>query len=164
MVLHLYYQSAFQWVRIVPLFTPTSFCIHTNRISVFSLNGKETVSISVHSHLQVNRWCIVHKQPRIWTLSWPDVSCWTWDQGHHREHQFCFLSRFTTVDWEGWSTFTLPSTTNELISISTSQTFRSWVLIFHLRRPMVFYLSTNTLSPGLLLVWRFYSEGQATFQ
>ena len=25
-------------------------------------------------------------------------------QGHHREHDFCFLPRFTSVDWEGWST------------------------------------------------------------
>ena len=23
------------------------------------------------------------------------------DQGHHREHHFCFLPRFTSVDWEG---------------------------------------------------------------
>ena len=44
------------------------------------------------------------KQPRIRKLSGPDVSCWTWDQGHNREHHFCFLPRFTTVDWEGWST------------------------------------------------------------
>ena len=29
---------------------------------------------------------------------------WTWDQGHHREHHFCLLPRFTSVDWEGWST------------------------------------------------------------
>ena len=42
--------------------------------------------------------------PRIRTLSGPDVSCWTWDQRHHREHNFCFLPRFTTVDLEGWST------------------------------------------------------------
>ena len=28
----------------------------------------------------------------------------------------------------------------------------------------VFYLSTYTIRPGLLLVWMFYSEGQATFQ
>ena len=34
--------------------------------------------------------------------------------------------------------FTLPSTTNEMISISTSQTFRSWIVIFHLRRPKAF--------------------------
>ena len=25
-------------------------------------------------------------------------------KGHNREHHFCFLPRFTTVDWEGWST------------------------------------------------------------
>ena len=34
--------------------------------------------------------------------------------------------------------FTLRSTTNEMISNSTSQTFRSWVVIFHLRQPMAF--------------------------
>ena len=38
--------------------------------------------------------------------------------------------------------FKLPSTTNKTISTSTSQTFHSWVLIFHLRRPMTF-LSLN---------------------
>ena len=72
--------------------------------TIFALYGKETFSISVQSHLQVHRWCIVHKQPRIRKLSGPVVSCWTWDQGHHREHDFCFLHRFTSVDWEGWST------------------------------------------------------------
>ena len=44
---------------------------------VFALNGKETFSISVQSHLQVHRWWIVHKQPRIQKLSRPDVSCWS---------------------------------------------------------------------------------------
>ena len=45
--------------------------------------------------------------------------------------------------------FTLPSTTNEMISISTSQTFRSWLVIFHLRQPMAF-LSLNLYdTPGL---------------
>ena len=87
----------------MPLFSLTFFCIHTKRISVFALNGKETVSISVQSHLQLYAWCIVHKQPRIRKLSGPDVSCWTWDQGHRREHHFCFLPRLTTVDLEGWS-------------------------------------------------------------
>ena len=37
---------------------------------------------------------------------------------------------------------TLPFTTNEMISISTSHIFRSWVVISHLRRPMSF-LSLN---------------------
>ena len=69
-------------------------------------------------------------------MMYPDVSCWTWDQGHDREHHFCFLPRFTSVDLGGMVNFTLPSTTSEMISISTSQTFHSWVVIFHLRRPM----------------------------
>ena len=78
--------------------------IRSGFYTVIALNGKETFSISVQSHLHIHRWCIVHKQPRIRKLSGPGVSCWTWDQGHHREHNFCFLPRFTTVDWEGWST------------------------------------------------------------
>ena len=64
----------------------------------------DSASVLLYFTLQVHRWCIVHKQHRIRNLSGPDVSCWTWDQRHHREHQFCFLPRFTTVDWEGCST------------------------------------------------------------
>ena len=49
----------------------------------------------------------------------------------------------------GMVNFTLPSTTSEMISISTSQTFRSWVVIFHHRRPMA-CLSLNLYdTPGL---------------
>ena len=44
---------------------------------------------------------------------------------------------------------TLPSTTNDMISISTSQTFRSWVVIFHLRRPMAFLYLNLYNTPGL---------------
>ena len=84
-----------------------SVFIRRGNHTVFAVNRKEKASISVQSHLQVHRWCIFHydKQPGIWKLSWPDVSCWTcqWDQGHYGEHRFCFLPRFTTVDWEGWS-------------------------------------------------------------
>ena len=52
----------------------------------------------------------------------------------------------------GWMVnFTRPSTTNEMISISTSHTFHSWVVIFHLRQPMAF-LSLNLYdTPGLAL-------------
>ena len=51
-------QSAFQWVRIVPRFSPTSFCIHTKRISYnICSQRKINISISVQSHLQVHRWC-----------------------------------------------------------------------------------------------------------
>ena len=45
--------------------------------------------------------------------------------------------------------FKLPSTTNEMISISTLQNFRYLVIVFHLRRPMAF-LSLNLYdTPGL---------------
>ena len=117
---------------------------------VFALNGKETVSISVQSHLNVHQLCIVLKQPRNQKLSRQDVSYLTWDQGHHREHNFCFLPRFTTVVWRDSQLHTSTSTTNEMIPISTSQTSRSWVVMFHLRRPMAF-LSLNLYDmPGLV--------------
>ena len=81
------------------LFSPTSFCIHSKRNSYRLCSQRERNSISVQSHLQVHRWCFVHKQPRIWKLSGPDVSCRTWDQ-HYREHHF----RFLYLDLLGWST------------------------------------------------------------
>ena len=62
------------------------------------------------------------------------ASRWTWDQGHHREHHFYFLPRLL-FSIGGMDNFILPSTTNEMISISTSQTFCQWVVIFHLRWP-----------------------------
>ena len=68
----------------------------------FALNGKESISISVQSDVQVHRWCIVHKQPRIRKLSGTDVSCWTWYQGHHRVHHFCyFLDLLLSIGRDG---------------------------------------------------------------
>ena len=55
----------------------------------------------------------------------------------------------------------LPFMINVTISTSISQTFRSWVAIFHLRQ--CFYLTTHTVCQGLLLLWMFYSKGGATF-
>ena len=54
--------------------------------------------------------------------------------------------------------FGLPTTTNEMVSISTSQTFRSWVVVFRLRWPMVFlsldFCDTPGLAPRLnVLFW-----------
>ena len=39
-----------------------------------------TKSVLVQSHLQIHRWLIVNKQPRLRKLSGSDVSCWTWDK------------------------------------------------------------------------------------
>ena len=41
----------------------------------------------------------------------------------------------------GMVNFKLPYTTKEMISISKSPTFRSWVVLFHLHRPMTFFIS-----------------------
>ena len=102
------------WNRHVclPAYSWYKLCISSRRhLSVFRRSGMHTIcsqgernSILVQSLLQVHLWCITHQQPRIRKWSGTYISCWTWNQGHHREHHFCFLPRFTTVDWEGWST------------------------------------------------------------
>ena len=48
-----------------------SILIRSGFHTVFALIGKETVSFSVQSHLELHRWCIVHKQPRIRKRSVP---------------------------------------------------------------------------------------------
>ena len=119
-------QSTFEWVQIEPL-SSSSFYIHKKRNSYrLSSQTAERNCISGRSHLQVHRWCIVHKHPRLRKLSWSDISCWTWDQKHHREHNFCFSLRFTKMLYcrsGEMVNFTLPFMTNEMILISTSQTF-----------------------------------------
>ena len=81
-----------------------SLLIWSRIYTVFALNREETVGVSVQLHIQVHRWCFVHKQPRVWELPGPDVSRWTQDQRHDREQHFCFIPGFTSVDWEGRST------------------------------------------------------------
>ena len=75
-----------------------------------------------------------------------------------------FLTQIYYCQLGGIVNYNLPFTTNENVSISTSHTFRSWVVIFHLRRLMTFLSLSYTIRPDVLIVWMFYSEGQATFQ
>ena len=60
--------------------------------------------------------------------------------------------------------FTLPFITNVMISISTSQIFRSWVAIFKPRSPMVSLFRNLYYMPGLALRMNVYPEGDATFK
>ena len=53
--------------------------------------GKKHLASRFNFTYRYIRWCIVHKQLRIRTLSGPDVCCWTWDQRHHREHKLLLL-------------------------------------------------------------------------
>ena len=64
---------------------------------------------------------------------------------------------------EGTVSCARPFTTNMTISTSISLTFRSWAAIFHLRQPMVFYLTAHTVCQSLLLLCKFYSKGGTTF-
>ena len=119
--------------------------IHT----VFAFNWKEKISISVQLHIQIHRWRIVNQQPRFWELSGSDVSRWGLRSKTRRRATpllptwiYSCRSR-VTVSCE------LPFTTNVTISTSISQTFRSWVAIFHLRQPMVFLSHNSYGMPGL---------------
>ena len=62
------------------------------------------------------------------------------------------LTYFFYCRSRGIANFTLPFTTNEMISISTSQSFRSWVVMFHLRRPMAF-VSLSLYDTPLGISW-----------
>ena len=57
----------------------------------------------------------------------------------------------------------LPSTTNVTISTSISQTFRSWVAIFHLRQPMVFLSHSSYGMPGLAPLMNVLFQGRRDF-
>ena len=86
--------------------------IHT----VFALNRKETVSISVQSHLHVHRWCIVHKQEFKTYLG----------QMYPAEFEIKNSTESaTSAPLGGMVNFTLPFMTNQMISISIWQTFRT---------------------------------------
>ena len=77
-----------------------SLLIWSRIYTVFALNREETVGVSVQFHIQVHRWCFVHKQ-QVWELPGPYVSRWTRDQRHDREQNFCFIPGFTSVDRDG---------------------------------------------------------------
>ena len=121
------------------------------KVSLLSTGKKHLAS-------RFNHWytSIVHKQLRIRTLSWPDVSYWTCDQGHNREHHFCFyIDLLLSIGRD----VQLHTSIYEITLISTSQTFHSWIVILNHRNLWRFCISANTERPGLLLVWMFYSEG-----
>ena len=129
-------------------------CIH----SLLSTVKKQNFTNSVQSHRYIDD---------VLSINNPEFEnylgqMYPVDQGHHREHHFCFLPRFTTVDWEGWSTSHIHlQQTKWFPHHKLSVTELLYSIFAGLWR---FYLSAYTIRPGLILVWMFYSEGQATFQ
>ena len=129
-------------------------------LTFFALNGKKQLASRfryIDYVLSINNSKIILAR----------ISCWTWDQGHHREHHFCFLSRFTTVDLEGCSTPHFHLRQKRWFQFPHHR--RSWAVIFHLRRPMAFLSLSLYDTPGLahrmnVLFWGGGGGGQATFQ
>ena len=71
--------------------------------------------------------------------------------------------RYSSYRSGGIVNFTLSFTTNDIIAISTSQTFRYWAFIFHLCRRMT-YLSLSVYdAPGFAPIFMFYFEVKAMF-
>ena len=132
--------------------------------SVFSLNREETVGVSVQFHIQVHRWCFVHKIPRVWEFPGPDVSRWTREQ-KTRQRETLLLLTWIYFCWSGGTVnFTLPFMTNVTISIYTSQIFRSWVAIFQPRPPMASLFRSLYGMPGLAPLMDVLSWGRRDFQ
>ena len=95
-------------------------------------------------------------------LSGPNVS-WTWDQRHYRDHHFCFLPIFTTVDWERWSTSHFHLRKKIWFQFRHYKLFRSWVVILHLHRPMAFWSLNLYDTPGLAPRMHILSWGPGDF-
>ena len=98
---------------------------------VFALNREKTVGVSIKFHIQIHRFCFVHKQPRVWELPRPDVSRWTWDQRHDREQHFCFIPWFIlSIRRDGQLHTSIYDKHDDFKIV------RSWVAIFQSRPPM----------------------------
>ena len=78
-----------------------SLLIWSRIYTVFALNREETVGVSVQFYIHVHRWCFVHKQPRVWELPGPDVSCWSRDQRHDRNTSAFYLDLPVSIRRDG---------------------------------------------------------------
>ena len=116
--------------------------IHT----VFAINGKDTDSISVQSHLQVNRRCMPIKTQNS-KIIWARCILLNLRSRTPQRTLLLLLIQIYFCQLGGMVNFSLPFTTNEMISISTSQisVFKYNVVIFHLHRSWRFYLSAYTI-------------------
>ena len=94
-------------------------CFRTFEVRT-SLGTSLFLGISVRFHMQVHRWCFVHKHPRVLEIRRSDVSCSTWDQRHDRYQHFWSYLDYSCRS-EGTVKLTLPFMTNITISTSISQ-------------------------------------------
>ena len=116
-------QSAFKLVRIVPLFSPTSFCIYT-KLNLYKLALKK---------LLAPRFNLTYRYiDDLLSLNTPEFEHYLGQMypaaleiKNTTENTTSALYQDLLLSMGGMVNFTLPFMTNEMISISTSQTFHS---------------------------------------
>ena len=132
-----------------PLLADIYLCLYEAEL-IQSLNGKETVGISVQFHIQVHRWYSINN-PEFENMR---------SKARQRATLLCrwgVLLLTWIYSCRSWMTvnITLPYVTHVRISISIKQIFRSWVAIF----PFMASLSRSIydmpgLAPGMdVLFW-----------
>ena len=115
-------QSAFQWVRIVPRFSPTSFCIHTKRISYSLCSQREKKRLASWFNL-TNRYIddVLSIKTQNSKITWARYILLNL---RSRTPQRAPLLRPTLIYYcrlGGMVNFTLRSTTNETIKFPLYQ-------------------------------------------
>ena len=117
-------------------------CSYDAEFIVFTLKRKETVSISVQSHGQIDNVLSINSPEFENYLGQINMYPVEFEIKETTESiaSASYLDLLLSIERDGQLIFT----TNEMISIFTSQTFRSRVLILHLPRPIEFYLSVLT--------------------
>ena len=128
--------------------------------------GKKHHLISTSHKCTLMTYCSLMIETLSSTCPRSDLPYWTRDQRHDREQHYCFLLGFTSCRSGGKVNFTLLFTTNATSSISTLQSFYSWVGVFYLRPPKTILFHKIYDMSGLallLLLWTFYWEGHSAF-
>ena len=107
----------------------TCILIHSGNLNRLCSQRERNI-VSVQFRVQVHRWCIVHKQPRLWKLSIPVESCWTWDLRHDGATLLLLTYTFwrPPVNRERRSTPHFNQWQTRRFQFSFSQTFRYLVV------------------------------------
>ena len=139
---------ALQWV---PLFSPKSFCTHTKRNS-YSLRSQREKSTH---HSSISRTGITPQNSKI---TWARCILINLRSMTPQRISLLLLTYIHYCRLGGMVNFTLPFSTNKVIWITTSQTFRSSVVILYRRRPMAFLSlslnDTHRLAPHVNVLFR----------
>ena len=136
-----YAGKVFQKIVGIPIGTNCAPLLADIWNRIYTLNPKETVGISVRFHPDDNRWCLVHKQPIVWELHGPYVSCWPWNNDTTESNTSAsYLDLLLPIGRGGQLNTSMYDKRDDFNFHITNIPFLS--RIFHLR-PSMAYLSRN---------------------